>query len=149
MTHLSNLTHPGARSKRVGRGPGSKRGKTSTRGHKGDKSRSGYKTRTGKEGGQVPLFQKLPTRGFTRGRFVKPVFELTLGLIESLFEEGDVISRETLEKKGYALRKYRGGLKILGSGELTKKVSIEATGASTSAIEKIEKAGAQLTIVSK
>ena len=146
---LATFTQPHKERKRVGRGPGSKRGKTSTRGHKGDKSRSGYKKRAGKEGGQAPLFQKLPTRGFTRGRFIKPVFTLSLERIEALFEDGDVVSKESLEKRGYSLRQYTGGLKILGNGELTKKVVIEADKMSKSAMQKLEKNKIEFTLTTK
>jgi len=140
---LSNLkNNRGARksTKRVGRGPGSGLGKTCGRGHKGDKSRSGYKRRYGKEGGQVPLFQKLPTRGFNSARFTKRSFALTLGRIEEHFNDGDVVNLETLRAKKITPRKVPGGLRIICTGELTKKVKIEAHHFTKGAIAKLEAA---------
>lgn len=141
LSELKNITSINKRRKRVGRGPGSKRGKTSTRGHKGDKSRSGYKTRYGKEGGQVPFFKKLPIRGFSRGRFKKPVFAINLEKIDALFEDDELVSYETLRRKSIAPRsiKILGGIKILGKGDLTKSVRIEATKFSKTAIAKLQK----------
>ena len=127
--------------KRVGRGPGSNKGKTSCRGHKGDKSRSGYKTRAGKEGGQLPLFQKLPHRGFTNGRFQKTVFSINLNRINEHFEEGETVNRETLLKKGFPVRRATGGIKVLANGDLEKKVVIEADAFSKGAIRKLEEKG--------
>lgn len=134
------------RSKRVGRGIGSNKGKTSTRGHKGDKSRSGYKKRYGKEGGQVPLFKKMPTRGFSNVRFATKYFTLNLYRINDLFEDGDTVNVESLEKKGFALRKIKGGLKILGDGELKKKVKIEASLMTASAKRKLQEQKIEFTI---
>lgn len=141
---LSNLknTHRKKKSiKRVGRGPGSNKGKTSCRGHKGDKSRSGYKTRAGKEGGQLPLFQKLPGRGFSNACFQKPIFVINLNRISEHFEEGETVSRQTLLKKGFRIRRAIGGIKILANGDLTKKVVIEAGAFSKGAIRKLEEKG--------
>ncbi|NGX37646.1 MAG: 50S ribosomal protein L15 [Chlamydiae bacterium] len=142
MSYLANLknTHrPKKKVQRVGRGPGSNRGKTSGRGSKGDKSRSGYKTRRPQEGGQLPLFRKLPTRGFTRGLHIKKSFALNLSLIEALFQEGETVNYDTLRKKGIAPRLLPGGIRILGQGELKKKVTIEAHHFSKTAKEKLEK----------
>jgi len=150
MINLANLTNthrPKKKSQRVGRGVGSGRGKTSTRGHKGDKSRSGYKTRAGQEGGQLPLHRKLPTRGFTRGPFLKESLAINLGLIERLYEDGEVVNFETLRNKGIAPRLLPGGIKILGNGELKKKVTIEANQISESAQAKLEKSGIKFTKV--
>lgn len=139
LHQLKNHSRPKKKIQRVGRGPGSKRGKTSCRGHKGDKSRSGYKRREGKEGGQLPLFRKLPTRGFTRGRFLKEHLAINLGMIEALYNEGETVNFTSLFQKGLASRQLPGGIKILGGGELTKKVKIEAHAFSKSALEKLEK----------
>ena len=142
MSLLANLknTHRKARViQRVGRGPGSNRGKTSCRGQKGSKARSGYKTRKPQEGGQLPFFRKLPTRGFTRGAFIKASFSINLGLIESLYSDGETVNFESLRKKRIAPRLLPGGIKILGQGELKKKVTIEAHKFSKSAKEKLEK----------
>ena len=141
LANLKNTHRAKKKVQRVGRGPGSNRGKTSCRGAKGDKSRSGYKTRRPQEGGQLPLFRKLPTRGFTRGRHKRESLALNLGLIEVLFEEGETLNFETLRKKGIASRLLPGGIRILGQGELKKKVTIEAHHFSKTAKEKLEKTG--------
>lgn len=148
MTDLSNLknTHRAKKKvQRVGRGPGSQRGKTCCRGTKGDKARSGYKRHIGREGGQLPLFRKLPTRGFTRGRFRKEVLALNLGLIEGVYSDGETVNYETLRQKGIAPHNIPGGIKILGEGELKKKVTIEAHRFSKSAKEKLDQAGISYT----
>lgn len=134
---LTNEERRASKGKRVGRGPGSKRGKTAGRGYKGDKSRSGYKSRYGKEGGQLPLFKKLPTRGFNNDEFKIPVFSINLSAIERIFNDGDIVSRESLLERGYPLRRIS-KLKILAGGELTKKVKIEAHAYTKSAEEKLK-----------
>ena len=123
---------------RVGRGPGSGRGKTSCRGQKGEGSRSGYKRRFGFEGGGVPLYRRVPTRGFTRGRFAKPKMHITLAVIDAHYDDGEVVQYETLFQKGLAPRRLQGGIKVLANGELTKKVTIEAQRFSKEAIRKLE-----------
>lgn len=140
-------TNKRKKTKRVGRGPGSKMGKTSCRGHKGDKSRSGYKVRGAKEGGQLPLFQKLPHRGFSNEQFKVRVFEINLGRIESAFEDGETVNRETMMKKGFPLRRMKGGFKVLAGGELTKKVVIEANAFSKGAAMKLEKQGIEFKTI--
>lgn len=150
MTQLSNLqnTHrPKKKIKRVGRGPGSKRGKTSCRGEKGDKSRSGYKRRYGKEGGQLPLFKKLPTRGFTRGRFKEESHTINFDRINSLFEDGDTVSPQTLKEKGVISNKAAGTLKLLAKGELAKKVLIEVHTLSKQARKKLESNSIEYKII--
>lgn len=142
MSMLANLTNsqrPAKPKKRVGRGPGSKIGKTCGRGHKGDKSRSGYKRRLGNEGGQLPLYTKLPIRGFSNARFKKEVFSINLSRIEQGFEDGEVVSIETLKAKRYIPSSSKVTLKIIGDGELNKKVVIEAHSFSKNAMEKLEK----------
>lgn len=138
LNELKNTHRTSPNIQRVGRGTGSKRGKTSCRGHKGDKSRSGYKRRAGKEGGQLALFRKLPCRGFPNGMFKTLTFSINLGRIEELFESGEKVNVETLVKKGFPHKKVKSGIKILGVGELTKKVIIEATSISKNAIKKLE-----------
>lgn len=144
---LYNETRPKKKIQRVGRGVGSGRGKTSCRGHKGDKSRSGYKRRYGKEGGQLPLYRKLPCRGFSNGRFASQVCAINLGQIEKLFQEGDVVNIESLKEKGFAGRRVLGGVKVLSSGDLKKKVKIEAKLFSKEAIVKLDKAKVPYTVV--
>jgi large subunit ribosomal protein L15 len=139
LSKLKNTDRPKKKVQRVGRGMGSKRGKTCGRGIKGDKARQGYKTRDGYEGGQLPLYRKLPCRGFAQGRFRSTVFAITLGRINELFADGEVVNLETLREKGCSTRRALGGLKVLSGGELKKKVSIEAHGFSAAAKEQLEK----------
>ncbi|MDJ0651572.1 MAG: 50S ribosomal protein L15 [Simkaniaceae bacterium] len=146
LSELKN-TQRKKRAKRVGRGPGSKMGKTSCRGHKGDKSRSGYKRRGGKEGGQLPLFQKLPHRGFSNKRFKVSVYEINLGRLNEHFDDGETINKETLMQKGFPMRRMNGGFKVLAGGELTKKVVIEANRFSKNAGIKLEKQGIEFKTI--
>lgn len=149
LANLTNTHRPKKKIQRVGRGVGSGRGKTCTRGHKGDKSRSGYKRHAGREGGQLPLHRKLPTRGFTRGLFQQESLAINLGLIEKLYANGEVVNFESLRKKGIAPRELPGGIKILGMGELKKKVTIEANHYSETAKAKLEKSGIKFTEISR
>ncbi len=151
MTNLSSLknTHrPTKNVQRIGRGPGSGRGKTSGRGNKGDGSRSGYQRRFGHEGGQKPLYKKLPTRGFSNLRFARRYHAISLSVIERLYRDGEVVSIETLADKGIALDRKCAGLKILSNGDLTKKVSIEAAAYSAGALEKLQNQKIVHTVVS-
>ena len=150
MITLHNLKDSHRKSpnvQRVGRGIGSKRGKTCCRGHKGDKSRSGYKRRYGKEGGQLPLYRKLPTRGFSNLGFKEQPFSINLSRIEEIFEDGEKVSVETLIDKGFSPRKLTHGLKILGVGELNKKVIIEASSISKNALQKLEEKKIEFMLV--
>lgn len=149
LSNLQNTTRPRKKVQRVGRGVGSKRGKTSCRGGKGDSARAGYRKRFGYEGGQVPLYRKLPVRGFTRGRFAKPMVALTLARLEQYFSDGEVINRETLSQKGLIPRKVPGGIKILATGDLTKKVTIEAEVFTAGTIAKLEERKISYQIVKK
>ncbi len=149
MTNLSNLKNSSRKShasKRVGRGSGSGLGKTSGRGQKGDGSRSGYKRRLGKEGGQLPMYMKMPIRGFTRGRFQQPQFSINLNLIEKIFEDGETVNLESLKSKGVVSGAVT-FVKVLGEGEITKKLTFEVSAVSASAQQKIEKAGSELKLV--
>lgn len=141
LSQLANTHRPKQKVQRVGRGVGSKRGKTCCRGNKGDKARQGFKNSFGQEGGQIPLYKKLPTRGFTNGRFTSCVFAINLQMIEKLYQDGEVVSLVTLQEKGVAPRRISGGLKILSNGELTKKVTIEARSFSQATEEKLKKQG--------
>ncbi len=141
LAQLANSHRPKKKPYRVGRGMGSKCGKTCGRGSKGDKARRGYKHAYGMEGGQIPLYKKLPTRGFTNGRFKNEVFAINLEMIDKLFNDGDVVNLKTLQEKGFAPRRVPGGLKILSNGELKKKVKIEATFFSQTAEEKLKNNG--------
>lgn len=141
LSELTNSSRPSKKGRRVGRGVGSKRGKTCGRGNKGDKSRRGYKNSFGMEGGQLPLYKKLPCRGFTNGRFRSHVYAINLGRLEKLYDDGETVSLATLRAKGVGPRVALGGLKILSEGILTKKVKIEATAFSSSAEKKLSEAG--------
>ena len=138
---LSRLAPPAGSKKnpkRVGRGPGSGLGKTSGRGQKGQKSRSGAKIGRGFEGGQMPLQRRLPKRGFTNP-FRKNFAVVNVSSLE-VFEEGAVVDTAALINSGL-VRKLMDGVKILGKGELTKKLTVRAHGITAGAREKIEKAG--------
>lgn len=138
---LSNLKpKKGARhaKKRVGRGPGSGHGKTSSRGEKGQKSRSGYSGKRGFEGGQMPLHRRLPKRGFTN-IFKKDYAVVNVSDLER-FDSGASIDEATLRQAGL-VKGSHDGVKVLGDGELSKKLTVSATKFSKSAREIIEKAG--------
>lgn len=147
LWNLSNSHRPKKKAYRVGRGMGSKCGKTCGRGSKGDKARSGYKNHYGQEGGQIPLYKKSPTRGFTNGRFKSEVFSINLGRLDSLFADGEVVSLEALQDKGVAPRLVPGGLKILSVGDVTKKLTIKAHAFSSAAQEKLTKAKIAFEVV--
>lgn len=139
LSNLKNSHRPKKKVQRVGRGPGSKRGKTCCRGEKGYKSRRGYKRRFGHEGGQMPLYRKLPTRGFSNVQFQSRAFIINLSLIENFYSDGEVVNYATLREKNLAPKQIPGGIKVLGQGEVTKKVTIEAQYFSASAKEKLNK----------
>ncbi len=144
--NLSNLKPPAGQKhnkKRIGRGMGSGRGKTSTRGSKGARSVSGYSIMRGFEGGQMPLHRRLPKRGFTN-IFKKQYALVNLGRLDKL--EGDNFNPERLAEL-MVVRNLRDGVKILGSGELTRKVRVEAHLFSRSALEKIQKAGGEAVVI--
>ncbi len=144
MTHklesLTNHTRPYKKRITLGRGTGSRRGKTCGRGQKGMGARSGYQTRQGWEGGGVPLFKRLPTRGFTRGRFARKLDVINLDQIEKIFQNGETVSLESLREKKY-IKGLSHGVKVLGNGTLTKKVKFQVESLSESAKEKLKKAG--------
>jgi large subunit ribosomal protein L15 len=139
LATLQNSSRGLKKSKRLGRGTGSGKGKTCGRGTKGQGARSGYKRRYGFEGGQVPLYRKLPTRGFTRGRFLIDVCTVNLGQLDGIFADGDVVNVESLKERGFFSGPVK-VFKILGDGELSKKVTIEADAFSKSAIAKLDAA---------
>ncbi len=145
--------NPGASKsrKRVGRGPGSGMGKMGGRGIKGQKSRSGVAIK-GFEGGQMPLYQRLPKRGFNKPNR-KEFAVVNLGLIQKFIDEGKIdaksaISEDTLIASGLVRRK-RDGIRVLAKGDISAKMELQVTGASKSAIEAVEKAGGSLTVTAK
>ena len=145
---LSNL-RPADGSKhgdrfRRGRGHGSGNGKTAGKGHKGQKARSGA-PRIGFEGGQMPLYRRIPKRGFTNINSKESVI-VNIQTLENKFEEGDTISVKTLIESGI-VKNPRDGVKILGKGKLTKKLNVRANAFSASAKEKIESLGGTAEVI--
>jgi large subunit ribosomal protein L15 len=141
LNELSPAPGTSRKPLRKGRGPGTGRGKTAGRGHKGQNSRSGGGVRMGFEGGQMPLYRRLPKRGFNRERFADHYVEVKVGDLER-FDDGTTIDAATLKAAGViSLPKVNDGIKVLGNGTLTKKLTVRARGFTTSAREKIEKAG--------
>ncbi len=132
--------------KRIGRGPGSGHGKTSGRGHKGYFSRAGSSRRTGFEGGQMPMARRIAKRGFNNRQFADEVVIVNLSTLEKHYENGETVNRETLAEKRILKGRYD-VLKVLGKGELTKKLTVEAERFSASAKEAITKAGGTATEV--
>lgn len=134
---------PGARQTayRKGRGVGSGNGKTGGRGHKGQNARAGGGVRPGFEGGQMPIYRRLPKRGFNNKRFADHYVEINVSDLER-FEDGTVVDEAMLKQSGaITLPKVNDGIKLLGNGELTKKLTVKLTHFTASAKEKIEKAG--------
>ena len=130
--------------KRIGRGIGSGLGKTSGKGHKGQKARSGGGVRPGFEGGQMPLFRRIPKRGF-KNRSGKTYTEVTLAMLENL-ENGTVVTTESLIEAGM-IKKANDGIVVLGNGELTKKLTVKAARVTKTASEKITAAGGKVEVV--
>lgn len=133
------------RRKKVGRGPGSGLGKTSGKGHKGQKSRSGVTIPATFEGGQMPLFRKLPKRGFSNHKFKKEYAVVNLDDL-NIFEDGTLVTPVLLREKGI-INKELEGVKILARGELKKKLTVQAHKFSLSAKEKIEKSGSKIEVI--
>lgn len=131
-------------AKRKGRGPGSGNGKTAGRGHKGQNSRSGGGVRPGFEGGQMPLYRRLPKRGFVN-IFAKEYTEVNVEKL-NIFEEGTEITAEKLKEAG-VISKIRDGIKILGRGEVTKPFTVKAAKFSESAVAKITAAGGKAEVI--
>ena len=129
---------------RKGRGSGSGNGKTAGRGHKGQKARSGGKIRVGFEGGQMPLARRIPKRGF-HNIFAKPLESVNVSALEK-FEDGAVVDAKAMLDAGI-LSKCTYGVKILGNGEITKKLTVKASAFSESAKAKIEAAGGKAEVV--
>ena len=131
--------------KRIGRGPGSGHGKTATKGHKGQKARHGWSQPAVFEGGKMALVRRVPKRGFFN-KFAPAVAAVNVRDLNEAFADGDEVTVEAIQKKNLAKGRFD-VLKILGDGELTKKLNVTAHRFSKSAVEKIEKAGGQITIL--
>ncbi|MDT7603444.1 MAG: large subunit ribosomal protein [Acidobacteriota bacterium] len=146
---LNNLHKPEGsthKKKRVGRGPGSGLGKTAGRGNKGQKSRSGYSGKVGFEGGQMPLQRRLPKRGFTN-IFKKQWTEITLTALENGFEANESATPEVMHERG-VIAKGKRDVVVLGTGEITKAITVSAHRFTKSAREKIEAAGGTANVIS-
>ena len=133
-------------TKRVGRGPGSGMGKTSTRGENGQKSRSGASIKPWFQGGQSPLYRRIPKRGFNNARFTTRYAIINLSDLNKFFKDGDVVSEEVLKERGI-IKKRLSGIKILGNGNLEKKLTIKANRFTTTAVSKIEEAGGKAEVI--
>ena len=131
--------------KRVGRGPGSGLGKTSGKGQKGQKARSGGSINPVFEGGQLPLFRRLPKRGFTNDKFRTRYAVINLDELNR-FEEGTVVTPALLKETGI-IKKQLAGIKVLGTGKLEKKLTIQANKFSASALEKIQESGSKAEVI--
>ena len=131
--------------KRVGRGPGSGLGKTSGRGQKGQKARSGGSINPVFEGGQLPLYRRLPKRGFSNHDFKTVYAVINVGDL-NVFNDGDVVTPALLKEKGI-VKKQLNGIKVLGNGTLEKKLTIQANRFSKSALLKIEESGSKAEVI--
>ena len=131
-------------SKRIGRGHGSGWGKTAGKGHKGQKARSGGSIRPGFEGGQMPLQRRIPKRGFNN-IFAKKIVSINVSALEA-FEDGAEVTALALAEKGI-VKKANDGIKILGNGNLTKKLTVKVAAFSESAKQKIEAAGGKAEVI--
>jgi len=132
-------------TKRKGRGHGSGQGKTAGKGHKGQNARAGGGTRPGFEGGQMPLHRRVPKRGFNNKNFAK-VYEIVNLLQLNIFEDNTIVTNELLISSGI-VKKICDGIKILGNGDLNKKLTIKAKKFSKSALTKIEDAGGKAEVI--
>ena len=139
---LNEMTSSGNKAAyRKGRGAGSGNGKTAGRGHKGQNARSGGGVRPGFEGGQMPLYRRLPKRGFNNKRFAPSYIKVNVSDLERLDNGAEVTAKSLAEAGIITLPKINDGVKILGNGDLTKKLDVKAAKFTQSAKEKIEKAG--------
>lgn len=130
---------------RTGRGHGSGNGKTAGKGHKGQNARSGGGVRPGFEGGQMPLYRRIPKRGF-KCINTKDIVAINISLLNDRFEDGEVVNAEALMKKGIVSH-VKDGVKVLGNGELSKKLTVQVNYFSASAKEKIEAAGGKAEVI--
>ena len=143
LNELSNIE--AKNRKRIGRGPGSGTGKTSGKGHKGQNARSGGGVRPGFEGGQLPLYRRLSKRGFNNYNFRTVYATVNVSDLER-FDEGTVVDTELLKNVGL-ITKELDGVKVLGNGELTKKLTVKANKFSNAAKEKIENVGGTTEVI--
>ena len=133
--------------KRVGRGPGSGQGKTAGRGHKGYYSRRGASRRVGFSGGQMPLARIIAKRGFNNNQFADKVLAINVSVLDAKFQNGETVNPTTLAERGLAKGNFD-YIKVLGDGDLTKKLTVQVHRISRSAQEKIQKAGGTVETLS-
>ena len=132
--------------KRVGRGPGSGMGKTATRGENGQKSRSGASIPAWFQGGQSPLYRRIPKRGFNNKRFRVEYATINLSDLNNFFKDGDVVTPEILKERGI-IKKSLAGIKVLATGNLEHKLTVKAQRFSSKAVTKIEEAGGKAEVI--
>jgi large subunit ribosomal protein L15 len=136
--------------KRVGRGAGSGHGKTSARGHKGAKARTGWSMRIGWEGGQMPLFRRLPKRGFNNKIFRKVFTIINVGELEAAFDSGSTVDLKSVIARGLTSQEKHSDLfKVLGDGDIKKKLTVRVNAITDSARSKIEAAGGKVEILAQ
>jgi len=145
LSDVTKTKSPRKSKNRVGRGPSSGAGKTSNRGTSGFYSGTGNRMNATLEGGQMPLFRRLPRRGFNNKNYETLFTPVNLRTLETGFTDGDEVSYESLKSRGL-VDKRRDGIKILGTGELTKKLTVRAAAISKSARDKVEKAGGSVIL---
>ena len=133
-------------AKRVGRGPGSGMGKTATRGENGQKSRSGASIPAWFQGGQTPLHRRIPIRGFNNKNFTTRYAIINLSDLDKFFNDGDVVTPEVLKERKI-IKKQLSVVKVLGNGELTKKLTVKANRFSSKAVTKIENSGGKAEVI--
>ena len=133
-------------TRRVGRGPGSGMGKTATRGENGQKSRSGASIPAWFQGGQTPLHRRIPIRGFNNKNFATRYATINLSDLDKFFNDGDVVTPEVLKERKI-IKKQLSGVKVLGNGELTKKLTVKANRFSSKAVTKIENSGGKAEVI--
>lgn len=131
--------------KRIGRGPASGQGKTAGKGHKGQKARAGRGMRPGFEGGQMPLQRRIPKRGFVN-IFAKEIATVNVSALDKAFDDGAVVTVDALVEAGL-VKKVLDGVKVLGNGELTKKLTVQVHAYSEAAKQKIEAAGGKAEVI--
>ena len=147
LSTIHQGVHKRRKKKRVGRGVGSGHGKTSGKGHKGQRSRAGYSlTSPLFEGGTMPLFRRIPKRGFSNARFGRSYHIVNVGALDDAFADGDVVDPESLKQKGLA-KGNADGVRILGQGEVTKKLTVKAHHFTKSALEKISANGGTTEVI--
>lgn len=144
--HELNALPEAKRKKIVGRGPGSGMGKTSTRGEKGQNSRSGVSIKPWFQGGQTPLYRRIPKRGFNNAAFAIRYATINLSDLNRYFKDGDVVTPEVLKEKGI-IKNQLAGIKILANGTLEHKITVKANRFSSAAVTKIENAGGKTEVI--